>query len=1812
MSEMNNRPSPHERGQALVEYALIVTLVIISFGLALAATGPAIGNVFSNQIYNIVGADPNTVANLPDAEAFWLTVTWAAEQTPEKRSLATRTLAPATPLPTAGTPPSATPITPTLTPTPTYTPSPSPTPADIGHVAPWFDSANPEQLINWRIDNNSTYFGSEDWHGTYYPNNRFQTAPDVVQRYNYEIDENLRQKLSFNWGNGAPVTGFPSDNFSVIYRRPILITEKTTIEIDISTVRNMGIRVYILGHQFGGTTGATTSSPNGCSTQGVRWNTGVNVNTAVATGAVGSTPATDGRPVPADNLYIDGTSTTKPTPIKKTTNGDRWQIYDDTYFNYNPVTETGTIPTECLLIDRWVTENSNRAFNDTRRTIIPADIVNGSVYTLHVELSHGTGEARIDNFSVRASTSKINKDNAVVDNSGNTVANASPECNWGNFSTNRSDTLQYTWDEFANGNFRIGTRCFLELRGWVEVPATLPNPHLVFWDAWDIRANVSQWVEIADYDPNNDGVYDPGTETHSWQRINLHSGNVYNYTWTPNAIDLAPYLASIPSKKVALRFGMQSNANASGDAMKWYIDTISIDTVERQSLYMNQSWNLNSADQAQDFVASGNWNLSSERAQGAGMAWHESVNSNTRKFYEQRTNTAPARFADINSRIHSIEFNGFIDTADPLGQTDMDGHQGDPLLTFFHSYQIGRLTGMEIQYTTDNYGIGYPNWLPVPNGGILFSRDNNSTEPQLDVFEEVKLNLKDIPATRFRLRFALIVNNDGTERNGWFIENIKLERDGRPQYLTYPYYDNAEDPVTLLSRYILTGQWDRVAGGNRPGLTETGHAYHDSPAGQYPQNTTSIIMFKEPLDLYNDTLQNTKSPACNLGAALCGPTVNATPVNPMMSFWYRRVFGANITFSIQWRRTSESNTSWRTIWAYEDGMTVKTTSSGSGSASRKNVAWELVEVDLRPLYAQLLADNPNTATDANKEDDDVVFRFYFQTRNSSTDDGVYIDDIRFENRQELVWKLWESGQQKNNLDASVILNSNGTPALGDLKQYYDTLDFNSRLGVSWFDTWKVGGGWQAITFEQHDGVLAFHDSVTSMTDAGNRSPDFNVSEGTNGNILSNSFNVLEMKTILDLRGVLSTERPLMYFWSRWYAGSNDRIGVQVSIEDPNNALGGCINGAPQCLDKQFGWGPWETVWSRLNERTYTWERQQIDLSNYARGVSENGKRIKIRFITDALNTSTRRDGWYIDEVLFTHYNPRIIQISKTAASGGVFIDKARNTINWVTEGKWGLTPTLFFGGGGGSPDSLGGNPWSYRIWDYNTIRTKVTNCNSIDFRDCANTFLNTHANSTTAWHSGLVSEIRENWGNGGPRNASNVQTTDRFVYRWEMTTPSNLVPNKYTFITSADDGIRVKYNTEPTGGLPAPQADDPPNFTDGSEWNIINNWQNQARTTTISSARIEAFKSYKITVEYFESYGSSSVQLSIGSYSFSFTSAPPGGTGRLASDQVPTMRNSNASMILNGVLDLTQATNPYLRYYQYHELGGTARVEVSVDGGFTWTQDFLEGAPAPASLWSTPWYGFYWNTRNLDFDQAGGWKNIPEPFNFATFNFNGSPAPQKRNDGNTLNFSWGGGRPHPSINTDNVSVRWIRKLATTGFTTLKFTTTGDDGVRLWVNYSPGCAVFNNNPAQPIFSGGPRVNNQDNSFSSPNSGCLLIDNWVDQGGGVRTAVRTVPPGAWIMADYYEASGGASFKLDVVQGDFDSPTHTGTYTPDDGDWRMRIHDLTSYAGAGNPPIGLRFRLDRRNESNTDVDNNQSNSNTFNYLVAWWLTEFEIADP
>ena len=68
-----------------------------------------------------------------------------------------------------------------------------------------------------------------------------------------------------------------------------------------------------------------------------------------------------------------------------------------------------------------------------------------------------------------------------------------------------------------------------------------------------------------------------------------------------------------------------------------------------------------------------------------------------------------------------------------------------------------------------------------------------------------------------------------------------------------------------------------------------------------------------------------------------------------------------------------------------------------------------------------------------------------------------------------------------------------------------------------------------------------------------------------------------------------------------------------------------------------------------------------------------------------------------------------------------------------------------------------------------------------------------------------------------------------------------------------------------------------------------------------------------------------------------------------------------------------------------------------------------------------------------------------------------APAALSRTDA-TVNFNWGTGSPGSSLPSDHFSVRWTGQVEALYSQTYTFTTSSDDGIRLWVN---GQQIINN-------------------------------------------------------------------------------------------------------------------------------------------------------
>ena len=174
--------------------------------------------------------------------------------------------------------------------------------------------------------------------------------------------------------------------------------------------------------------------------------------------------------------------------------------------------------------------------------------------------------------------------------------------------------------------------------------------------------------------------------------------------------------------------------------------------------------------------------------------------------------------------------------------------------------------------------------------------------------------------------------------------------------------------------------------------------------------------------------------------------------------------------------------------------------------------------------------------------------------------------------------------------------------------------------------------------------------------------------------------------------------------------------------------------------------------------------------------------------------------------------------------------------------------------------------------------------------------------------------------------------------------------------------------------------------------------------------------------------------------------------------------------------ELALAGGPHEIVVEYYENAGVATAKV------WWT---------PVSDGIRKWQGEYYDNRWLS----------------------GSPAVVR--DDENVEFNWGYGSPSAGIPADGFSVRWTRTVRLESGM-YRFTTTTDDGVRLWVNNH-----------------------------------LLINQWRDQGATSHSGTIHVSGDVPIKMEYYENGGAASARLIWTRLGDEPPPPSGVVVVDNTD-------------------------------------------------------------
>ncbi len=419
-----------------------------------------------------------------------------------------------------------------------------------------------------------------------------------------------------------------------------------------------------------------------------------------------------------------------------------------------------------------------------------------------------------------------------------------------------------------------------------------------------------------------------------------------------------------------------------------------------------------------------------------------------------------------------------------------------PLLTFWQAFDIKPNASIRVEYTTDPVDSTPDNWTAIPNQGVLIDYTNPSGAGRTSLtMQPVSIDLTNIPvwnSSTFRLRFALYVQPTATEfGEGWYIDDIKIERESQSPYFAYPFVDNAESAANTAA------WWDKI--GNRWGATtekggaqSSATAYSDSPLSDYDQNDTQDLQLHYAIDLNHDTPSN-----ANPGSAA---------VNPVLTFWHQRNVGAGVKLEVDlW---TVADPTWTNIWQYNSD-------DATYSNFRLQRAWERVEINLvTALEAKTGKTWANIVGNADSivTDDDIKVRFRFTSGGSPASDGVYVDEIHIEDLPLPVHDLWDSGDGP----------------------YVD------GISGAWQSTWYGGGQWGTTSAAGY----TYGSGGQSLTD----SPSGNYADNT-FSVLE-----LKPIIDLNAPGGYATDQlPKLTFWTRYEIGNNDEFRVDIAYRDSGTA-----------------------------------------------------------------------------------------------------------------------------------------------------------------------------------------------------------------------------------------------------------------------------------------------------------------------------------------------------------------------------------------------------------------------------------------------------------------------------------------------------------------------------------------------------------------------------------------------------------------------------------------------------------------------------------
>jgi hypothetical protein len=376
-------------------------------------------------------------------------------------------------------------------------------------------------------------------------------------------------------------------------------------------------------------------------------------------------------------------------------------------------------------------------------------------------------------------------------------------------SAEEAHTGTFAWTDSPGANYVHGTNTSLTLNGYIEIPSDAVDPTLTFWNRRHLRAYDHAIVEIAtDASPS------------SWTELLNFDYNDTNLAWSREVFDLSSYAG----QNIRIRFRLDAlDHTAVGNG--WWVDNISVDTVTLPVINSLPWWDDMEGSSVW-WLPEGDWALSTEQAHSGSSAWSDSPGAE----YIHNTSAVLNLNASINL----------------TGTTA-------PELVFWDRYNLRAYDFAVVEVSTD----AGQSWAELYDHYY----ESNLTWSQHTVDLSSYTGYSDV-----RIRFRLDARAHTQVADGWWIDDVTLREQEADPVITLNggrWCEDFEggttqwcdDPRYTVDYWVPNGTWS--LGTDAPpaaGACHSGSAcWSDSPGGPYTHGSNSALELDALIDLTGTT-----------------------------------------------------------------------------------------------------------------------------------------------------------------------------------------------------------------------------------------------------------------------------------------------------------------------------------------------------------------------------------------------------------------------------------------------------------------------------------------------------------------------------------------------------------------------------------------------------------------------------------------------------------------------------------------------------------------------------------------------------------------------------------------------------------------------------------------------------------------------------------------------------------------------------------------------------------------------------------------------